>query len=333
MKAGHVSKLEKIRAASASLATAAIQQPHDDWAPLLYAPFYYGSSGYLRTLDEWQHHLDSEVKKSSSSTTQSRRISKWSLKTYETTERVAVVTAGGISTMIYSTGLINVFGPSRSDQDCSPDFQFPVTNPDYALDEEGWGKFPSKLQSAANWHQQVVFGILCSFQFGFGAAVMSGAAHIMARKNTVLAPFERVTWDQWQGFKLDPNQTQPATWNCPWYDPRRTFLDELVPLSSATGPVGEKLFSIHIAPSMNRNLSDLKLRQLTTTQECLHWLIDYMRRFPDRQPKPLKHLFKEAKSRFPDLTERGFRVRIMSEAERRTRIMTWREPGRLQSSR
>ena len=31
--------------------------------------------------------------------------------------------------MIYSTGLINVFGPSRSDQDCSPDFQFPVTHP------------------------------------------------------------------------------------------------------------------------------------------------------------------------------------------------------------
>ena len=158
--------------------------------------------------------------------------------------------------MIYSTGLINVFGPSRSDQDCSPDFQFPVTNPDYALDEEGWGKFSSKLQSAANWHQQVVFGILCSFQFGFGAAVMSGAAHIMARKNTVLAPLSALRGINGKVSNWIPNQTQPATWNCPWYDPRRTFLDELVPLSSATGPVGEKLFSIHIAPSMNRNLSN-----------------------------------------------------------------------------
>jgi hypothetical protein len=133
----------------------------------------------------------------------------------------------------------------------------------------------------------------------------------MARTNTVLAPFERVTWDQWQYFRVD----EPV-------EPDR----DRSKVSTATGPTGEKLYSIHIAPGVARSNQHDHPRE-----KCLHWVLELMQQFPDRPPKPKRKLYKEAASKFPGLSGRAF-AHCISDAQKSMRHTKWSEPGRPSNS-
>jgi hypothetical protein len=178
--------------------------------------------------------------------------------------------------------------------------------------------------------------VLTSLRRDFGEVLSRGSAHVVARKNTVLAPFERVAWDQWQYFKLDePEPTAPAwesqhyEWVEPaspavrWCDPRNCgWGTQGYRPSTATGPNGEKLYSIHVAPGMEGTESGAP----SPDEKCIRWLMELMTVFPKRSPKPRAALTQEAVAMFPGLSERGF-GRALFEAQRETGNFNWSSPG------
>ena len=99
----------------------------------------------------------------------------------------------------------------------------------------------------------------------------------MARKNSVLAPFERVTRDQWQFFRLDnPSEEPPEK----WHDPRAPVgLRDSPSPCTATGPTGERLFAIYVAPGISQNVG------LASEHKCQIWVRELLRDYPDRAPK------------------------------------------------
>src|SRR3984893_18365067 len=87
-----------------------------------------------------------------------------------------------------------------------------------------------------------------AWKLNFTHLVSSGAVHIMARKNNVLAPLERVTWDQWLFFRLDDEDDDALLKAKIWYDPREPNWSAAGKKpSTATGTAGERLYSIYIA--------------------------------------------------------------------------------------
>ena len=210
-------------------------------------------------------------------------------------------------------------------------------DPDELLKDRKWKDFPPQQMSAARWHRTLVKAVLKSLRRDFGEALNTGSAHIMARKNTVLAPFERVSWDQWQYFKLDePDPISPAwedqryyDWVEPvsppirWFDPRNCGWETKgYRPSTATGPNGEKLYAIHVAPGVDRTESGAP----SPEEECTQWLVESMTAFPERAPKTRAALFEQAHSMFPGLSKRGF-DRCFSSAQRQTGNFKWSLPG------
>jgi hypothetical protein len=80
----------------------------------------------------------------------------------------------------------------------------------------------------------------------FLGGLYTEALHLMGRK-TLLMPFERIFWDQWQYFAIDPCKDSIASRTGGRIELRGSMLGEPPP-TSATGPSGEKVYSIHVAP-------------------------------------------------------------------------------------
>jgi hypothetical protein len=214
-------------------------------------------------------------------------------------------------------------------------------DPDEFLQSEVWNEIPRQHFSAAEWHWSLLKVVLTDLRRDFGKALNTGSAHIMARKNTVLAPFERVTSDQWLYFKLDEPEPVTPKWEdqhskwaqqrlapLRWLDPRSCGWEEKRYTSStATGPSGEKLYAIHVAPGLGRAESG----KLSSEQKCTQWLVESMTAFPERSPKPLKALIEEAVSICPGLSERGF-GRALFSARIQTGNLKWITSGRPRKS-
>jgi hypothetical protein len=181
----------------------------------------------------------------------------------------------------------------------------------------GSGPYEMSLDQkiAAQCHRRLLRHLFSSWEWSLTQAIESGAAHIMARKQSVLVPFERITWNQWQYFRLD-EQLQPPK-ELKWGEPRLCIGDWLP--WTATGPGGEKLYEIHIAPgSRDRN------REKGPEENCLKWLSELACNYPDRPPKPRDVLGKEAISKFPGLTAKGF---LRCWARVTAQNPDWRRPG------
>ena len=204
-------------------------------------------------------------------------------------------------------------------------------DPDDLLSDEVWKEFLPGQKSAARWLKYVLREVLNSLREDFREALITGSAHIMARESTVLAPFERVAPDQWQYFKLDEPGAAVTSWEMqysdfikpdplilPWFDPRKCGWE----LSTATGPSGEKLYAIHVAPGVHR----IESGPTTPEEKCTQWLVESMTAFPERSPKPRAALLEQALSMFPGLSKRGF-DRCFSSAQRQTRNFNWSSPG------
>jgi hypothetical protein len=202
-------------------------------------------------------------------------------------------------------------------------------------EHKNWRKLPTALEKAAWWHRTMPVFLMGSVQSNFGTAIISGAAHIMARKDTVLAPFERVTWDQWQYFRLDkerPEKEKEKEYaRSDWHDPRRIIsISVFDPPSTATGPAGEKLFAIHIAPGVAAESGD-RSGPHEDEEKYRQWLYAKAT-IPNQSTLRRPALLKIARSKFPRLSQRAL-DRGIREIKRVTGNSKWLPVGRPKSPR
>jgi hypothetical protein len=185
-----------------------------------------------------------------------------------------------------------------------------VTN-DRVGAEAGWSRLANIDAPAADWHRRLASHFYFKVEVGLERAVASGAAHIMARKNSPLAPFDRVFSDQWHFFSLDKDKAGFS------------FGDVYAP-NSATGPQGEKLYAIHVAPG--------ELSSDDPKRQCEEWLVQLIRQSPDRSPMPLTALAEDAVERYPGLSKSRFRD-CLHDAQARTGNHRWSKAGAPKKSR
>jgi hypothetical protein len=159
---------------------------------------------------------------------------------------------------------------------------------------------------AALRHRGMLARLFDSWRLSFWLGVRSGAFHIMARKNSILAPFERVTNDQWQFFRLDEPSDEPPK---KWHDPRDPVaLMDTPSACTATGPAGERLYAIYVAPGISQNVG------LASEHKCKMWVQELLRNYPDRAPKAKDDLLNEAVKMFPDLTKKAIEHIVLTGA-------------------
>jgi len=314
----------------AAAAPIVIHEPRVDWVPLAWAPLRYNSHGYIRSAEKWGENLDVKVKEFAASISSRDDVHVPEYLFQPTKRWRASIKAVGITTII--NAMAEVYVLSGTDPIVGGD-------PDEVLNDKRWKGFPRQQKPAARWHWSMLMAVLKSLRRDFVLALNTGSAHIVARQNTVLAPFERVAWDQWQYFKLDvPERTTPA-WEdqqymqpisspVRWFDPRNCgWGRQGYGPSTATGPNGEKLYAIHVAPGVNRAESGQPTAQPSAEDKCTQWIVEYMTAFPERSPKTREALVEEAVSLFPGLTERGF-GRALFIARRQTDNLKWLTAGR-----
>ena len=205
----------------AAPAPAVVSEVKADWAPLWIAPFFCTSEGYTRSIWKWENAVHDDVCQIVSQMYEGppnpayldlerHSIPEFRIERGAKGEPSIRITAMGITTHV-APGSIYV-NPNR-DLVWGVDMIWPISgSSDEILRVPEWQEVSPDERLAARWHKQLLEDLFRSFHSNFVNAVRSGAAHIMARKNSVLAPFERVTWDQWQFFRLD---TQPPRASIP----------------------------------------------------------------------------------------------------------------------
>jgi hypothetical protein len=178
------------------------------------------------------------------------------------------------------------------------------------LRSEDWDDIPEAERHAGEWLRRLLKNIFSGWELGFRDAVRSGAAHLMARKNSVLQPFEQIVWDQWVFFKLDdPHQNLPDYGNTPlkWYGAHKWEYSVWRKIAaSATGPAGERLYSIHVAPR--------PVAKKTPLEKCRDRIANYMRDNPDRCGMPVSVFKAELGAEFPDLPIKSIEFAIYAVA-------------------
>lgn len=285
-----------------------LDEPAADWVPLRLAPFYCSDDGFVSN-SSWIEAVTTEIKKIlevmggedhpleqpptiTSDRDGSRRVS---------------VDSIGITTSWYCDGSIVVYPNSEPES-----WAIGGLNVKALLDRDNWLCIAQHQRKAADWHYRLI-GLLFSIcHERFQTMFRSGAIHMMARKGCVFSPFERVTWDQWQVFKLDEESPKNSVWH------------ERLPgtPASATAPDGAHLYSIYLAAGVSAEQS-----ALTPEEKCTQWVLGFLREFIDRPPDPLHILSARAVAKFEGLSERGF-VRSYRHAQVLSGNYNWSTPGR-----
>jgi hypothetical protein len=307
-------------------------EPAPDWVPLERAPFYYNSNGYIRSVEEWEHYIRTKVE-------QFIEIDRdfgehditdpieWSIGSAQN-RRSLIISALDINLIIEAqTGRFIIEAESEGGIPSPESPRFTTRWPGDFIREPNdlWAKILRKAspghQYAFQWHRRLA-GTLSPSGHELARALIAGAAHMMARKVSILAEFERIFWDQWQYFTLDQPKlggvSSDYRW---WFEPRGAGL-----LSSATGPLGEKIYSIHIAPG-----ESIKRSEQTAEEKCTEWLVQLVRQYPDRRPAKRDEFCEKAIQKFPGLTKSGF-GRCFSRAQDQTGNRTWSKAGRPRKS-
>jgi hypothetical protein len=317
--------------------TEIVNEPKAEWEHLQIAPFYCFSSGYIRSALDWSAALRAEVERSIEAQVKFASHNVPSLAgdcSFESHKRSpgAAIIAMGIQTSI-RPGLMEVIPVLPGDDPFTFDpwdfdrWIISVSTDAEILNDSRWNegygpyKISAEQQVALRYHRQLLSWLFVSWKTHFAEVIRSGAAYIMARKNSVLSPFERVTWDQWQYFRLDhqpDKELRPR-----WGDPRHVSSSPWHRIT-ATGPAGEKLYAIRVAPGSANSV--LSLGDTDQNQvECL--LVKLLTEYPDRPTKPLPELAKQFCSAFPGLSERAFRQCLLR-AQQQTGNRKWSEAGR-----
>jgi hypothetical protein len=328
------------RARLETTTTKVINEPKPDWSHPWEAPFYCFSGNYIHSVEGWTGALQAEVQKiierahALPSRSDPKLIGKWWFGCATNLPR-AWITAMGIQTII-EPSFFAVMPWAGDPADLSkPDLDGWLIN-GYGkeiLEDRVWEdvfgvfKIGPDQKSAMQWHEWLLQHLFSSWERDFDEAVKLGAAHIMARKQSVYAPFERVTWNQWQFFQLDEYASQPQPRASRWGDPRGPLWKHEADVPwTATGPAGEKLYEIYIAPGTR----SAQHGQLTLEEEVVGWLVKLMSDHPDHPPKRLPELAKQICSARPGLSGKAFRQCLFL-AQQQTRNRKWSEPGRWKS--
>lgn len=128
------------------------------------------------------------------------------------------------------------------------------------------------------------------FQSRLKSAVASGAAHVMARVGSPLAPFDRISPDTWRYFKMRP--ITEDTDDIPFHD--YEFEIETI----ADGPAGEVLYSVMFAPG---SLPKRNPGRPQISHSHVKPIAEFLRVYT-RQPRPeelrKKNLMKIAEEKF-----------------------------------
>ena len=310
-----------------------IHEPLPDWVPLGRAPYHCFEEGLVTSPDDWRRAIQAKLEQAIQEEALSRETkesqeeeqfqsAQWSFEagTHASLPWALQMRSGGVETRIIS-GATSI-RLARSDCIVAVALGSRNSNP--------WDPIGMQQASSAEWkaaarHSRVLLRLSCSLGVNFREGVSSGALCIMARKHTVLAPFERVTWGQWQYFKLDENG-----WHLPlvptWIDPRRRGYADWGPNSpgrcSATGPMGERLFAVHVAPG--------RMGGDSLVLKCQKWVHELLREFPNKAPRPQHELVDEGVRKFPGLSRNAVKNTMLDtlvHAERRK----WFSRGRPQS--
>jgi hypothetical protein len=338
---------------SSAPATEIINEPKPDWVPPWKAPFYCFSDSYIRSAGEWADALQAKVQKTIESDlwidalkADTRKIleaegimeaeyrsglgGEWSFDR-ATEAPGAWITAMGIQTHI-EPGTVSVMpGDVNSTFDFDRWLIVGRSNEmlTYGEWDKGCGFYEILLDQkiAARWHRRLLGHLFWAWEHSYAQAIESGTAHIMARKHSVLAPFDRITWHQWQYFRLDEELPKPPK-DPKWGDPR-PLLDwrRSARPWTALGPGDEKLYDIHIAPGVDGSKSNDRNREDDPEEKCLQWLTELVHDYPDRPPKPRDLLAQEAVSKFPGLALNGF-LRSFARVRALTQNQNWSRPGR-----
>jgi hypothetical protein len=115
---------------------------------------------------------------------------------------------------------------------------------------------------ATKMHFWVLRQMSEDWKFQFVNALLGGRIQIMARKNSIFAPFEPVALDQWKFFRLnEPSEKSKENWIGP-QNVNSSALSEC----TATGPAGERLFAIYVAPGVGSGVGQ------AVQQKCRRWI-------------------------------------------------------------
>jgi hypothetical protein len=274
---------------NAAVPAPTINEPGPDWVPLARALFYYGDAGYLRSPEELERELRVTI------TRRAQGETEWVLEVSQS--RIASIKAlGWILRINCQDAAFWLESPEQKfyGLENSVHHLGPSSPQEFFTASSGWNTLSAEQEPAVGWHRNLTGSITKEFSWKLQRCLRLGAAHLMARKNTILAPFERITWEQWQYFKLTPEKKELAS----PYESVRDFshdYDSRDLSSSAKGPAGETLYSIHVAPGEFSS----KLDELNSEKECQQWLQRLMQENPERPPKPREFLI------FSDLTLNG----------------------------
>jgi hypothetical protein len=283
-----------------------------DWVPLARAPFYYSRTGFLRSPEARKQHAASLAPPNCGTAV-------WSVD-----ESDVVFTFGGRTSRIdVKYGIVSI---QKEDESIifagTPDECFKAA----ALHPRNWHSDPGDSDVIALTHFTWLRAILVRMHFDFEDALVSGAATIMARPGSPLAPFRRIEPDQWRYFR-PKNSPMPmpvfrlgsayTKWVVSWlerlgkpgeriirvitYRPAVTRWASPRPrilTASAKGPGGEMLFSIHVAPGSDHKADSPE----TPEEQCIRWLANMRGIFPDRAPDTLDNLRAQAMSEIDGLT-------------------------------
>jgi hypothetical protein len=229
-----------------------VYEPQWDWTPLWKAPFYCVSHGYAPDETKWTDGFRADVESNISQLKEVAQLSispinnkyrdlcknfptpTWSFERLE--HGGASITAMKVSTIIRpSGGEITVW---RDSPDVLDGWIITGWSKEI-LKDPGWDTVPAHERLSAQWHRYLLEHLFQTWDTHFYLDLATGRLHIMARKNSILAPFERITWDQWQFFKLNDEPPMPSA--RVWYDPRtpRSFPSAKT-FNTATGPANEK---------------------------------------------------------------------------------------------
>jgi hypothetical protein len=300
-----------------------IDEPQPEWIPLSKAPFFCFPGGMVRSREQWQDKvietaqqlaLCSDVK------ADEVILEPWG---FDTPENWSIAVTYGEITSVLSLDWCFVFATiCINSTPAALVIVFGSFNTILELEE--WSteteNLSEPLRKAINWHKEKLLRPLIeSWYRNFALFIKSGSASIFARQNSVLTPFGRVTWDQWHFFRIDEHD--PAflkKWCYPWQQGK---FDEQP--CSATGPAGERLFAIYVAPGPRPS----PVATSSPDEKCRQSLMKLLRDFPDRPPKPLNCVFKDLISEIAGLSEKRCR-HIYLVVATETGNLNWSRPGR-----
>jgi hypothetical protein len=319
------------RARSEVPAAASISEPKSDWMHPWEAPFFCFSGNYIPSVEGWTGALRAEVHKiieraqAVPLTHDLSPAGKWSFGCASDAPQ-GWINAMGLQTVVQPSFLAIVpwEGEGRAE---IPDPDWVVTDYGKEILKADSHLIPSHQRAAFKWHKTLLQKLFHSWEEGFVQAVRFRTVYIMARKHSVLAPFERISWEQWLFFQLDKDRWQPDRLESWWGDPRGPRWKHVADVPwTATGPAGERLYQIQIAPGAHRPQNG----QLTPNQEAIAWLVKLLSDYPDHPPNTLPKLTKQICSAIPGLSERAFRYCLI-QAQQQTGNRNWSARGRWKS--